>query len=82
MKARLVNVILVEDGANQSYYTLEGLAIGVFKSGKQEKPALEPEPKAKGGVVTSPTPEEIAQNKEKDTERLIDKIRGTKESNR
>ena len=80
MKARLINVILVEDGANQSYYTLEGLAIGVFKSGKQEEPTPEPEPKAKGGVVTSPTPEEIAQNKEKDTERLIDKIRA-KENN-
>ena len=82
MKARLVNVILVEDGANQSYYTLEGLAIGSFKAGKQEEPTPEPEPKTKGGVVTRPTPEEVAQNKEKDTERLIDKIRGTEESNR
>ena len=75
MKARLVNVIIVEDGANQSYYTLEGLPIGSFKAGKQEEPTPESEPKAKGGVVTRPSPKEVAETKEKDTERLIDKIR-------
>ena len=80
MKARLINVILVEDEVNQSYYTLEGLAIGSFKAGKQVELTPESEPKPKGGVVTSPTPEEVAQDKEKKTERLIDKIRGDKNS--
>lgn len=75
MNARLVNVIVVEDGTNQSYFTLEGIEIGSFKSGKQESPKL-PEPKKpKGGVVGRPSPEEVREKKVVETESTIDKIR-------
>jgi len=75
MKARLVNVILVENGSDRSYFTLEGVEIGGFKEGKQELPKPIKPPKHKGGVVGRLTPQEVRKEKEVETEHLIDKIR-------
>lgn len=78
MEARLVNVILVEDGSDQTYFTLEGVQIGGFKSGTKQEPPKMPEPmkQKKGGVVGRPTPDEVKKDKERQTDRLIDEIRG------
>lgn len=60
-KAKIVQVILVEDGLDLIYYTFEGVEIGSFKEGVRQKPtelhhdAVKP----KGGVVTAPTPKQI-----------------------
>lgn len=60
MDARIVNVILVEQGIDRIYFTLEGIEIGRFNAGKKVK--TKPEPiKPKGGIVTSPKPKDIRQ---------------------
>lgn len=74
MKARITNVILVEEGNNQTYITLEGLEIGGFVSGKKSPPSQpwqEPVAKPKGGVVKAPTPKEVKAQKDKEADRIL-----------
>lgn len=59
MKARVINVILVEDGANRTYFTLEGVEIGSFVAGRKTEPApVEPEG-PKSAITRPPSPEEV-----------------------
>ncbi len=76
MTARLTNVIIIESGSEECYFTLQGIAIGILKGGARLEPK-EPKPTAeiKGGVVGSQTPEEIEQETERETESIIDKMR-------
>ena len=81
MKAQLVNVILVEDGDNQTYFTLQGVQISEFKAGvvrrladqKPDKPQIKAT--KHGGVITALTPKQAAQTKELEEEKLFDKIK-------
>ena len=69
-RARVVNVIVVEEGANRIYFTLEGVEIGSFVAGKKIAPKSKPpeEKKPKSGVVKSPTPKEAKVQKERELE--------------
>ena len=59
-KASIVEVIMVEEGANRIYYTLEGVQIGSFMSGKVTAPVVQEKVKKhRGGIVRSPTPKEV-----------------------
>ena len=83
MKARLVNIILVEDGDNQTYFTLQGVQISEFKAGavrrladqKPNKLLKEIKKIKHGGVITALTPKQAAQTKELEEEKLFDKIK-------
>lgn len=83
--ARVVEVILVEDNGNQTYYTLEGLEIGGWKGGTHQTPEPEiPEQKEKGGVVKSPTPKEVRIQKAKEMEKattLEERVKRVAEEN-
>ena len=59
--ARLVNVILVEDGPNQTYYTVQDI----------------PKTKKRGGVVARPSAKEVKAQKEKDVEKQIENLHPT-----
>lgn len=75
MNSKVVSVILTEDGTTQSYFTLQGEPIGILREGVVEPPKPSKPPKKKGGVVGRPTPQEVKDEREAETERTIDKIR-------
>ena len=72
-KARVVNVILVETGANRAYFTLEGIEIGSFIGGKVVKPALqEAFESPKSAVTKSLSPAEVKREQAKRNDSLMD----------
>ena len=66
--AKITNVIIVTNGEEVTYFTLEGVEIGGFNGGHRIVPdtAPEPEPQPKGGVVTAPKPEAVKRAKERE----------------
>lgn len=76
-KARLINVIMVEEGDTQAFFTLQGTPIGTLKGGTLEEPAKTPEPPPevkKGGVVKSLTPAEAKVEKDKEADKRVGNI--------
>ena len=60
-KARIVNVILVENGLDRTYFTLEGLEIGKFVEGKKvaTTPQAAEAQRPKSAVTKAPSPKEV-----------------------
>ena len=73
MKARVVNVILVEVNDDRTYYTLEGLEIGKFVAGKKTVPVTAtPEiEKPKSAITTAPTPKEVKRDQGKYNDEMM-----------
>ena len=72
MKARVVNVIIVESGADRTYFTLEGVEIGSFVAGKKTEPVEIPEERGpRSAITTSPPVEQVRRQKEKETEEAM-----------
>ena len=73
MRARVVNVILVESGEDRSYFTLEGVPIGKFMGARQvQEPATKPTPPSpKSSVVKAPTPKEIKRAEAKHNDEMM-----------
>jgi hypothetical protein len=66
---RIVEVILVEDGVDRTYFTTEGVEIGSFKSGKRATPVIYDETeKPRSGVIMSPTPKQVKVAKDREIE--------------
>lgn len=73
IKARVINVIEVRFGDEISYHTLEGVQIGGLQGGQRVEPVIEKkEIKPAGGVITSPKPEEIKREQQKEADKLMD----------
>lgn len=67
--SRVVNVIKTELADEVSYFTLEGLLIGKFKGGeRQPQPEEQPPAPIGGGVVKSPSPEQVKDQKAKEVD--------------
>lgn len=72
IKARIINVIETRLGNEITFFTLEGLEIGGFNQGQRIEPIVKKEEiKPQGGIVTSPKPQEVKRNQERETERLM-----------
>jgi hypothetical protein len=67
--SRVVNVIKTELADEVSYFTLEGVLIGKFKGGeRQAQPEEQPPAPIGGGIVKSPTPEQVKDKKAKEVD--------------
>lgn len=73
--AKIVNVILVENGQDREYYTLEGILIGGFKGGTpiDTRPA-ENEVEQAGDVVRGKSPKEVRRDGEKKNDKTLTSI--------
>lgn len=70
--SRIVNVIETRQDDEITYFTLEGVMIGGFKGGSRvesKEPELKKD-KPEGGVIKSPTPEQVQRQKDKEAESL------------
>ena len=70
--SRIVNVIETRQDDEITYFTLEGVMIGGFKGGarvKSKEPEIQKD-KPEGGVIKSPTPEQVQRQKDKEAESL------------
>ncbi len=85
-KARIVNVIVVTQGEELTYFTLEGIEIGGFRGGRKivpEVPVVTQEV-PKGGIVTSPNPKAVRRAKELQLDKNLtieERIKYEKEQN-
>lgn len=72
MRARVVNVIVVEDGSDKLYFTLEGVEIGSFIAGKKSEPVEIPEEDLPRSAITkSPPVEQVRREKEREAEEAM-----------
>ena len=72
MKAKITNVILIEEGESRTFFTLEGVEIGGFLAGKKQppKPRQEP-PTPKGGVVKALTGEQLQRQHDLEADKIV-----------
>lgn len=78
MEAKIVNVVVVTEGGERTYYTTEGIPIG------KEEAKSEPKKKRAGGVIKALTPKEAERAKRKKDEReltLENRIKYEKDKN-
>lgn len=72
LNARVVNVIMVEEGNSRIYFTLEGIEVGRLVDGKRVKPKTPVAiPKPKGAVTKAPSPKDVKREQKKYNEDMM-----------